>query len=264
MPAGALAGGYTFSIAGNDSLSIGPIHYGQEGFYEYELSQIFGTAPGYTYDEKVYKIEVYVLSDLSVVMIARDKDNLEGEKVKDIVFSNSYGALASDPSLMVDPPVKKTLSGSPATPGVFKFRLTAEYPTQPMPPGSTNGVKEVQIVGSGEEEFGTWSYDQAGVYNYTIHEVNTFEAGYTFDTAIYTITDTVTDVNGQLVLDRVVVSHLNEPVTELAFVNVFSSPTPGPGGPSTGDNLAIWLLVVALFLLGATAISVSVHLNRKR
>lgn len=97
-----------------------------------------------------------------------------------------------------DPPVKKTISGTPSEDGTFTFKLEAENKSNPMPDGSNDGVKLMTIMGAGEEDFGTWSYTEFGSYHYTVSEANNDESGYTYDTTVYTITDIVTDVGGQL------------------------------------------------------------------
>jgi len=99
----------------------------------------------------------------------------------------------------------------------------ADNPSQPMPPGSVDGVKTMQITGSGSKEFGIWSYTQEGVYFYRISEVNTGARNYVYDTTVYTITDTVTAVDGQLKLSRVVTNGSNRQVTSLDFINTYTS-----------------------------------------
>ena len=105
-----------------------------------------------------------------------------------------------------DPPVKKLVTGdTPASPGIFRFRIeavsnTAELPvaSMPMPEGTENGVKTMEIAGSGEKEFGEMVYAQAGDYVYRIVEENTGAAGYTYDKAEYILTVTVTEAGDHL------------------------------------------------------------------
>lgn len=73
------------------------------------------------------------------------------------------------------------------------------------------------IVGSGSEDFGTWSYTEAGVYYYSISEVNVGEDGYAYDTGVYTITDSVKDVAGRLELTRTVTSEATSPLPPAAL-----------------------------------------------
>jgi pilin isopeptide linkage protein len=137
---------------------------------------------------------------------------------------------------MVDPPVKKTVEGNPGADSIFTFKLTARNASSPMPAGSKGGSKIVYVKGAGSAEFGTWSYDEAGVYYYTVSELNTGEKGYAYDTVVYTITDSVKAVNGQLVLSRVVTNALNKQVMSLIFINKYTNPgAPPPIPPSPLD-----------------------------
>jgi len=231
MPAGSTAEGYTFLINGDGSAEIGPLTFSRSGVFRYELFQAPGGKPGCAYDKRKYIIEVYAGAASGVELIVL---NTDGTKAEVIEFRNTYGALPSDLALMADPPVKKTVSGNPSRSSVFMFTLSARDASNPMPEGSVNGVKTIQITGSGEGKFGTWRYDKAGTYYYTAAEANTGEAGYTYDTTVYHITDTVTEKDGQFVLSRVVTSDLDKPVTSLTFINKYSA---GTDGPKTGDAL---------------------------
>jgi pilin isopeptide linkage protein len=200
--------------------------YTVAGEYRYELRHAVGTPQtGYTYDPQVYTVVVYAYDNgfgMRAVAVVYDSD---GNKILDITFAQRYAPLASDPSLMVDPPVKKTVRDqgeAPETDGTFTFQLEAEDPSYPMPTGSANGIKEMVIIGPGEKDFGTWSYTQTGVYVYRISEINNHEAGYAYDTTIYTITDEVTDEGGQLVNTRTITNPEDENVDAYAFVNRYA------------------------------------------
>ena len=110
-----------------------------------------------------------------------------------------------------------------------------------MPEGSENGVKTITITGSGQKEFGTWSYYEAGTYSYIVSEINTGEAGYTYDTTIYTITDTVTAVEGQLIVEtRVVMGDMGE-MSAMSFTNAYRAPG---AGPNTDDNSQLGIFAI--------------------
>ncbi|MCL2300989.1 MAG: hypothetical protein FWC27_12675 [Firmicutes bacterium] len=260
MPAGSTAEGYTFTIAGTGSTKLGPLAFSRSGGFRYEIFQIPGGKPGYTYDKRKYIIEVYAGAASNVELIVL---NTDGAKAEAVEFRNTYGALPSDPALMEDPPVKKTVSGNPGRSSVFTFTLTARDASDPMPEGSVNGVKTIQITGSGEGNFGTWRYDKAGTYYYTAAEANTGEAGYTYDTAVYHITDTVTERGGLLVASRVVANGLNKPVTALTFINKYSA---GKDGPKTGDDMSktFYTILFAAGCVSATCAAVYLIASGKR
>lgn len=92
MPQGAGNNEYSFTLKGNQKITLPAIAFNKVGPYQYTLKQKAGSAQGYTYDAEVYTIEVYVANGASpgtyktTVLIKNSK----GEKVNDIVFANSY------------------------------------------------------------------------------------------------------------------------------------------------------------------------------
>ena len=274
------AGGYTFKISGNDTFKLGPLSYSQPGVYRYELYQVIPSdRQGYLYDERVYKIEAHVSASLDVDFIVR---NEEGLKTSSIEFHNEYHTKATDFNLMTDPAIVKTVSGNPSAASTFSFSLVAHDSSYPMPAGSTDGVKTIQITGSGKAAFGKWSYQEAGLYTYTVFEERGVEKGYTYDAAVYTITDTVTEVGAQLVLSRVVTNSTNKRVTSCSFINKYTSDpldnptnpgspvTPGTSsdgpkmGPKTGDSINIGLHKALLACGGVMAAIATLYLIRDR
>ncbi|MCL2152349.1 MAG: VCBS domain-containing protein [Oscillospiraceae bacterium] len=232
MPSGSTATGYSFSITGNNSTTIGPLNYSRQDDYDYEVFQVIGTEkPGYTYDKKVYTIKVYVEESLDVYVTV---SNVDSAKADEIVFENGYGITSTNPDLMIDPPVTKIINGNPGYSTTFAFRLVSQGDSQPMPSESDNGAKTIYITGQGQGKFGKWSYDKTGTYTYKVNELNTNVSGYTYDTTVYTITDIVTLVDGQLVLSRTITDNTNKTVTELAFTNVYRTGGGGGGGGGGG------------------------------
>ena len=271
---GTAADGQTFSLKGtaNKELSFA---FERAGEYAYELRHATPAAAGFIYDQNVYTLRFRVDGDLSVVAAIYNGANEAGTKAAGITFEHSYNDLATDPALMADPSVCKTVAGDPPTAEEFTFELRAGNPFNPMPEASVGGYKRLFIQGSGTKEFGKWSYDKTGTYYYTIYEVNTGARGYTYDTAVYTITDTVTSENGKLVLSRVVTNQANKLVTSCSFINTYekslltpevpSTTTPpnnapssqngknptAPNGPKTGDETEIGMYLVLLCAAGA-------------
>ena len=152
---------------------------------------------------------------------------------QDPLYEYGDPAMPKSSAVITDPPVMKTVFGNPSQSSAFIFKLEAQNPGNPMPYGSAGGVKTIQISGSGQSDFGTWSYFSVGTYFYTISEVNTGEKGYIYDTTVYTITDTVEVEGGQLVFSRIITNEMNKHVTSLDFINTYK---PGMEGPKTGDS----------------------------
>jgi len=240
-------------------MNIGPIAFTQVGRYAYKIAHITSSQPGYTCDQTVYTLEVYVKRDLDLTVVVFKED---GSKALDIKYEHAYKARPSDPNVMLDPPVVNTVNGSPARDSDFTFQLTAKNSSNPMPTGSANGVKALQITGSGRGTFGRWSYTAEGIYYYTVSEVNSGVSGYTYDTAVYIITDTVKAVDGKLEVARVVTNGANKQVTSLSFINTYahgngSTPPdgkPGKPGPVTGDETQAALYIALFCAAGAAAL----------
>lgn len=99
MPDGCNGKSYTWTMKGNVSIEL-TLNVRQTGTYHYKLYQITEKKDGYTYDSKSYDVTIdgfynsnHELTSVTVVK------NLNGEKVSDITFSNSYaGKGKSNPS----------------------------------------------------------------------------------------------------------------------------------------------------------------------
>lgn len=138
------------------------------------------------------------------------------------------------------PSVKKILQGhTPDHPASFTFTLTA-LDGAPMPQGAEDGVKTITQTGAGEKSFGSISFDRPGVYRYEIQEVDGGLEGYSYDSAVYTLTYTVTESNGTLKTQRSYTKNGAAAVyTKAEFINVFrkSGRTDEPStGASTGSS----------------------------
>ena len=225
MPAGSTSEGYTFTLTGNDDSLIGPITFTEPGTYKYALHCVTGGGDGCIYDRREYTIDIYVLKDVASYITIIHKDDIKTSEIKfDHIYEIEPPPLPSDPLVMVDPPVVKTIS-----PNIlelndsFFFQLKAENLSNPMPEGSEDGIKTIRISGSGRAEFGTWSYTREGTYFYTVSEINNKISGYTYDDTVYTITDSVKALDGQLTVTRVVTNGSDRQVESLPFINTYKS-----------------------------------------
>jgi len=233
MPAGSISGVYSFTVDGTGSKNIDPISFNNTGIYRYEIKgNTFSSAAGYSYDDEVYSLAVYVRQPADHLVTEVTVQKSDGRKVSRIEFKNTYTPLESKPEAMVDPPVKKTVSGNPPRTSTFTFLLTAKNKANPMPEGSVNGVKTMTITGSGKKDFGTWKYTREGTYYYTISEADTGQSRYTYDSTVYTITDIVKDVDGRLEVLRTVTNGSNKQVESCIFINKYSGGSNGGSGNS--------------------------------
>ena len=63
MPAGSIAGTYTFTISGNQTINIGPINsYTVPGTYRYKLKQTNDGTQYYGYDATEYEVIVTIIN----------------------------------------------------------------------------------------------------------------------------------------------------------------------------------------------------------
>lgn len=272
MPEGSVNGTYSFNLTGNNasltvSIPTTGLTVGQT--FSYQLKEAPATPQaGYTYDSKIYAVEVSVVTNATthqqeVVTNVR----LNGTKVSEALFANTYdGSLVPTPTpsptptatptatptpsptpVIVDPPVRKVIVGTPSQNAVFHFTMTGQ-PGAPMPAGANGNVKTASVTGAGEVEFGQFEIDEAGTYVYTLAEVDDGQSGYAYDGTVYTLTFVIEeDDDGDLyVAQRTVVDQTGNSMNTAVFSNVYqASSTPAPGTvnnepnknvPNTGDS----------------------------
>lgn len=167
---------------------------------------------------------------------------------------------------VIDPPVQKLLGGdTPDIASAFSFALKADDPKYPMPSGSSNGVKMMNITGAGSSEFGKIAYYQPGTYTYTCYEVNNGIAGYTYDTSTFTMKVVVVDAGDRLLASKTIVRSNGNAADGFAFGNwytktavapavVNNAPAPtNPDVPKTADDLPLYLFIL-MFAAGSIGI----------
>jgi len=107
MPAGSGAAGFTFQIDGTGKKLLDPINYSEQGVYVYRIYQLVETAEEYyTYDRRVFEIEVHVSEALNVSNIVYEiVDNTRSEnKAPKIEFANRYYKAGPGDQPKDDPP----------------------------------------------------------------------------------------------------------------------------------------------------------------
>ncbi len=104
MPEGCTMDSHIFAINGNASAEIGPLNYTECDVYRYELSQkIESKKLGYTYDERVYTIEVYVNSQLEINTVILNENGIKAGEIK---FENAYKPKETPKTENTPPPGK--------------------------------------------------------------------------------------------------------------------------------------------------------------
>ncbi len=167
------------------------------------------------------------------------------------------------PITMIDPPVKKKLTGDTPTEAVrfsFTFKAistTAEQYKGALPmPKEANGKQSmtIEIVGAGEKEIGEIWYDRAGTYIYEIQEVPGSSTAYSYDKSVYRLE--VEIVEGEKSLEDIQTVYrdgVKISAQSFEFTNKYTKPV----SPKTGDenNIVLWavLMAAALAAVGVTA-----------
>lgn len=213
------------------------LSFTKPGTYKFELTQDDLGKPGYTYDKTIYEVtfEVTLNPETNQFEIVKTITDASGKKEDAVTFTNTYMPAPVED----DPPVSKTIVGSPAEDSEFSFTLQASDSTEPMPEGSSEGIKEVKHIGAGSVEFGTIAFTKPGTYEYSITETNTGIANYTYDAATYKVVYVVTDNNGKLEVSRTITAD-NKTCDSASFTNIYTEPSvPEKNIPDTGDHTNI-------------------------
>ena len=193
MPEGTEDGKKTIEAVGQATVEFGKILLDFAGEFDYSVCEIAGNDTGYTYDSNVYNVHISVIDNdgrLEQTMYVNDAP------VENLTITNNYMPI----------PVKDTLYAAKVMTGEdrreseqldFKFVLTAEG-NAPMPAGSELGSKTISIHDHGQADFGEITYLHAGVYKYTIQEIDAKDRDYTCAGNVFSVTVTVKDNDGVL------------------------------------------------------------------
>lgn len=270
--------GKVISEKGNDAggvILFDTLTYEKAGVYVYEISEVAGNTPGMTYDKTVYTATVTVTDDAEGHLVPVVSYAI-GEEIRDgAVFYNQYEAESSD-ALYLE--ARKVLSGRSLREGEFTFQLKDSI-------GEV--LSEAGNRADGSVVFDPLTFDQEGVYTYTMAEVSGRLPGVTYDRTVYTLQVEVKDVGGKL---TAAVKYPNDTIP--VFRNVYRTtpppyepdpdpkpePEPEPEEPQpdppvieveipprTGDNsqLALWVVLAGLSLAGLTATGIAIYKQRK-
>ena len=186
---------------------------------------------------------------------------ITGDAQAGFKVTNSYYVFATTDTVSV----KKVLDGNPLINANFSFRLEAENVNNPMPDGSDNGSKLIQINGAGETDFGEIEFEEKGIYKYYITEINSGEKNYTYDAARYTVTFDVRDEQGQLVAYKKIEKEDGTEVEAVSFTNVYKLPeVPKADKPSTPNTFDDSNAMRYIVLLAASMLLIVFIEYRKR
>ncbi len=165
------------------------IEYTKAGAYEYLIREVNDAQTGFSYDETVYYVTVVVTDNYETAQLSAESF-INDVKTTDVAFTNTYKA--AETSAVIE--VEKKLTGM--NEGVeaieFEFELTNEDDLSEM-------IKIQPVDGYGDAEFSEIEFTEVGTYVYTVRELDTKAAGYTYDKTEYVVVIEVVDEDGELV-----------------------------------------------------------------
>jgi pilin isopeptide linkage protein len=180
------------------------IPYTAPGIYHYTIQEITPTGDGWTTDSTVYPVVVTVTDDSQSQLIA-DVTYPDGQPT----FVNIYAAPAPAP-------VEVTLQGRKRVCGVC---MRANLFTFGLFDQNENEVSRTANDANGFIDFPSVTFDQPGVYKYTIRELNVSGCGWVMDSSVYPVLVTVAaNGSGQLT------ASLSYPNAFPVFLNCYCPP----------------------------------------
>ncbi len=143
----------TVSNDANGAVSFGTITFDKVGTYRYTLTEVQGTAAGYTYDGTSYTLVATVSKNASTGALDVAWA-IDGSADRTITFANSYAASGG-----TDITATKTLTGRAMTEGEFSFAVVDGA-------GTTVATAQSPAAADGQAatvDFGTFSYSTAQI-----------------------------------------------------------------------------------------------------
>ena len=248
----------TATNAADGTVDFGQLSFTEPGTYTYTATEVKGDDVHITYDANAITYTVTV-SDAGGHLSA------SVTSTGDATFTNTYKG--AEP-VWIDPPVQKVIkapTGTKPAVATFTFQMKAITEGAPMPEGSVDGVKTMEITGAGTKEFGKTTYTEVGTYVYEITEVKGNAEGYTYDTAIYTLTVEVTEgADGNLVAKETY-TDANGKVVKSATATFTNTYTPKPPVlPQTSDDSVPTSTVIAVAGTGFALLLAGLSLRLRR
>ena len=206
------------TMLGSGEKSWNPIVFTKAGTYQFRIEEESGSAPGYAYDDHQWMLNVEVEDIESELHIKsaeyRRDDDAVSQKAE---FTNEYKVK----EVTFEPKIKKIVNGPAETDDTFWFKLTPKekYEDIVIPNDS------ISIFGEGEESYEPITIKQAGIYEFTIEELEQSDRNYDYDKSVWTIEVVVEDIESQLTVVSAVYS-TSETTSEnnAVFMNQYTKP----------------------------------------
>ena len=159
--------------------SFGEIEFDKAGKYEYTITETDDGIDGVTYDTTAHKVVVTVTKaeDATNALSAVVKYDGEDALIVTNTFESGKATLQATKSF-----------NDWGKADSFTFNLEAADKKSPLPAKTT----AIATKAAPTAVFGEIEYDKAGIYNYTITEVNDGVDGVSYDTTVHNVVVTVT------------------------------------------------------------------------
>ena len=169
----------TATNAADGTVAFEGIEYKEAGSHTYTISEKAGSEAGVTYDKSTHNVTVKVVDNGAGQLVATVTDN-------NPIFTNTYVASSTQVTFTA----KKVLEGKELVKDQFKFELKE----------GDKVIETATNAADGTVTFKAIDFANAGVYTYTITEVDSKEENVTYDTTKHEVTVEVVDNGaGQLV-----------------------------------------------------------------
>lgn len=180
-----------------------PFTYHEPGTYVYEIMEAIPeedkATPGMTYSDEVITLTVVVTKDEATGELSLKATYTGNDDEGDNTITNNYVKPDGMALIMVNKLVTGNNTEADAKAGLYDpnelFTFTLEKTTQTIMPSDTN---DVVVLGAMEQKItvgksAVWglTYDQPGVYTYTVTETKGDTSGMEYDDTVYHVTVTV-------------------------------------------------------------------------
>ncbi len=180
-----------------------PFTYHEPGTYVYEIMEAIPeedkATPGMTYSDEVITLTVVVTKDEATGELSLKATYTGNDGEGDNTITNNYVKPDGMALIMVNKLVTGNNTEADAKAGLYDpnelFTFTLEKTTQTIMPSDTNDVVVLgameQKITAGKSAVWGLTYDQPGVYTYTVIETKGDTSGMEYDDTVYHVTVTV-------------------------------------------------------------------------
>ena len=209
---------------------FGNITYTKPGTYVYNIVEAragdgydVSILPGMSVSQALYRVTVTVTDEAhggtlkveSTMLRLKDDTGATladgaGVKTDRAAFTNVFDVKEAEWDLRGTKNYEDKTGSRPLSSGMFQFELAAVTDGAPMPAGAVDGKATANVDATGRFAFGQVKFDENDVnphgapktYEYELREINSGEAGMTYDATVWHISVTVSlDETGTVVLN---------------------------------------------------------------